>query len=142
MGKKAHILFVSNDGLAKCQMAEGFTRYYAGAAVAVESATSGSQSVNPYCLWAMNEAGIDVSHLRASSLEGLDFSRFSHVVNLSGEDAPSLKDLPSGVRLEHWRLPDPGRVRGNPQDLIKTFRAVRNATEKKVKDLLARVLGG
>ncbi len=142
MGKKARILFVCTDGLARCQMAEGFTRYYGGANVEVDSAVSGDQSANPYCQWAMNEAGIDVTHLAASPLDSLDFSSFSHVVTLSGKAEENLASVPSGVQVEHWRLPDPTKVRGNPQDLIKTFRAVRNATEKKVKDLLTRVLRG
>jgi arsenate reductase len=140
MGKKARILFVCTDGLPRCQMAEGFTRYFAGANVVVGSAGSGDQSANPYCHWAMNEAGIDVTHIAASPLEGLDLSSFSYVVTLSGETEGNLATVPSGVQLEHWRLPDPTKVRGNPQDLIMTFRAVRNATEKKVKDLLTRVL--
>ena len=142
MGKKARILFVCTDGLARCQMAEGFTRYYAGANVGVDSAASGDQSANPFCQWAMNEAGVDVSHLAASPLESWDLSSFSHVVTLSEETEGDLASVPGGVQVEHWRLPDPTRVRGNPQDLIKTFRAVRNATEKKVKDLLTRVLRG
>ena len=142
MAKKARILFVCTDGLARCQMAEGFARYYAGANVVVDSASSGDQSANPYCQWAMNEAGIDVTHLAASPLKNKDLSSFSHVVTLSGEAEENLASVPSGVQLEHWRLPDPTKVRGNPQDLIKTFRAVRNATEKKVKDLLTRVLRG
>lgn len=142
MGNKARILFVCTDGLARCQMAEGFARYYAGATVTVESASSGDQSANPYCHWAMNEAGIDVTHLKASPLENTDLSGFSHVVTLSGEAEENLASVPSGVQVEHWRLPDPTKVRGNPQDLIKTFRAVRNATERKVKDLLTRVLRG
>jgi arsenate reductase len=142
MAKKARILFVCTDGLARCQMAEGFARYYAGANVVVDSTSSGDQSVNPYCQWAMNEAGIDVTHLTASPLKNKDLSSFSHVVTLSGEAEENLASVPSGVQLEHWRLPDPTKVRGSPQDLIKTFRAVRNATEKKVKDLLTRVLRG
>ena len=142
MGKKARILFVCTDGLARCQMAEGFTRYFAGANVGVGSAASGDQSANPYCHWAMNEAGIDVTHITASPLESLDLSSFSYVVILSGETEANHATVPTGVQLEHWRLPDPTKVRGNPQDLIKTFRAVRNATEKKVKDLLTRVLRG
>lgn len=142
MGKKSRILFVCTDGLPRCQMAEGFTRYYAGAKVSVSSATSGELSSNAYCLWAMNEAGIDVSHLTGAPLESLDLSGFSHIVTLSAEDEQKLASMPSGVHLEHWRLPDPTKVRGNPQDLIKTFRAVRNATEKKVKDLLNRLLRG
>ena len=142
MAKKARILFVCTNGPARCQMAEGFARYYAGANVAVDSVSSGDQAANPYCHWAMNEAGIDVTHLTASSLENKDLSSFSHVITLSGEAEENLASVPSGVQLEHWRLPDPTKVRGNPQDLIKTFRAVRNATEKKVKDLLTRVLRG
>ncbi|UCF37601.1 MAG: arsenate reductase [Acidobacteriota bacterium] len=140
MAKKPRILFVCEESLSRCQMAEGFARYLAGAAVSVESAGPVSAATHPYCQWAMNEAGIDITHFSIDPLTSKDLASFTHVVTLGPESKDSCRQVPSGVRIDHWGIPDPGKVRGNPTDMILAFRSVRNEIEKRVKSLISGAL--
>jgi protein-tyrosine-phosphatase len=117
-------------------MAEGFARYYGGARIAVESAGTAVFSVDPYCQWAMNEAGIDISLQSPELLANKDLGSFDHVVAVGGE----IPSLSSDSAVECWEIPDPLARRSGPQGPIKAFRAVRNQIEVKVKNLLNEIL--
>lgn len=121
-------------------MAEGFARYLAGSQIEVESAGTVVTESDPYCRWAMNEAGIDISNQSADPLESKDLAYYSHVVSIGRGAREALERLRSATEVENWQLPDPSRGRANPVDTIKSFRAVRNELERRVKRLLLSAL--
>ena len=136
MAKKPQVLFVCAGSPLRSLMAEGFARYYGGAQVTVESAGTAVAAIDPYCLWAMNEAGIDISLQSPELLDAKDLNLYDRIVAVGG-DLPS---LPSLATIEHWNISDPVLVRSGPQDLIKAFRGVRNQIERQVKKLLTSLL--
>ncbi len=138
---KKHILFVCTGNSARSQMAEAFARYYGGDRVAVDSAGTRPAGINEYAQWAMNEVGIDISGQTSDALSEKDLNRFGWVVTLCGDARDHCPAIPSGVHTEHWDLPDPARVRGKPLERLEAFRAVRLQIERRVKDLLTRVVG-
>lgn len=140
MARKPRILFITGERPALGLMSEGFVRYLAGSMVDVETAGKEHLRDDPYCLWAMNETGIDVALLPLEPLSRKNLSEFTHIVVVDTSAVPS--NLPPGTHVEHWQLPDPGNVRGEPRDRIQAYRAVRNRVEQLVKDLLVRALEG
>jgi arsenate reductase len=123
-------------------MAEGFARYFGGSRVLAESAGTVAGAMDPYCQWAMNEAGIDIAVQAPDLLKDKDLSFYDHIVAMStGTNEESL-GLPESASIHRWEIPDPADVRSGPEDEIKVFRAVRNQIEKHVKDLLATLLNG
>lgn len=123
-------------------MAEGFLRHLAGNRVEVDSAGTNPAGLNPYALWAMNEVGIDISHQTSDALSSKNLEGFDHVITVCGDAREACPVLPAHVKSEHWPIPDPARVRGTPEEVITTFRVVRYQIERRVKDLLRRVLNG
>lgn len=121
-------------------MAEGFARYYALDAVDVDSAGTRPVGVNPYAVWAMNEAGIDISGQTSDPVEEKDLQSYDYVVTLCGDARDHCPPLPPHVKVAHWPLPDPARVKGSPRDIIAAFRHVRNEIERRVKGLLKEIL--
>jgi arsenate reductase len=142
MAVKVRILFVSSNGGSLAFMAEGFARYFAGSKVVVESAAPVSPELNPYCQWAMNETGIDVSNQSIELLEDKDLSSFTHLITLDKEASESLTTLPATLEVEHWDLPDPEKVRTRPAERIMAFRALRNELERRIRRLLDKTLRG
>lgn len=140
MAKKPRILFISENGYGRAQMAEGFARYLAGSLVEVESAGADGGTADPYFQWAMNEAGIDLALLDVEPLSKKDLSSYTHVVILGEEIDDQFGNIPSTVRTAHWRLPDPAKVRAQPLDLIKAYRVVRREVERRVRMLLTETL--
>lgn len=126
------VLFACVGNSARSQMAHGFARHYGGARVQVRS--GGSQPLGyvlPEAIAVMGERGIDIGRHRS---EGFDEewirSACDVVVTMGcGDDAcPAFV----GKAMEDWALPDP---KGQSLD---AFRAVRDAIEHRVLDLLRR----
>lgn len=122
-------------------MAEGFIRSLAGSMVDVETAGPFESAIDPYCQWAMNEVGVDLSVLSAEPVDRKNLGAFTHLV-LVGEGAAARlgSEPPAGVVVIEWTLPDPGLVRAQPRERIIVYRAVRNRIERRVKALLAELL--
>lgn len=118
-------------------MAEGFARYYAGGSIEVESAGTHPIGINPNAVWAMNEAGIDISHQNSDLLTDKNLGKFSYVITLCGDARDSCPALPSHVRNEHWSLGDPAKITGDPSDLIEVFRIIRYQIEVRVRSFFA-----
>lgn len=106
----------------------------------MDSAGVSPVGINVYATWAMNEAGIDISDQTSDSLEQKDVGSFGRVVTLCGDARDKCPPLPQNVASVHWELPDPAGVRGRPEDIIKSFRIIRNEIEKRVKELLTEIL--
>lgn len=140
MAKLPRILFVCTANSARSQMAEGFTRYYAGDRVKVDSAGARPTQLNPYAVQVMNEAGIDISHQTCDSMNSKKLDDFDYVVTVCGDAKETCPVVPPHIKSEHWPLPDPARARGRPQELARAFRMIRNQIEDRVKDFLARIL--
>ncbi|GAB4133156.1 MAG: hypothetical protein Kow001_25320 [Acidobacteriota bacterium] len=139
MAQRPRILYVVGGSCCRGLMAEGLTRYLAGQMVEVETAGPFEPTVDPYCQWAMNEAGVDISLIQVEPLDRKHLSRYTHVIALDPEAEARLAELsvrPSAV----WRVPDPAAVRATPAEKIRAYRAVRNHLEKQIKQLLAEVL--
>lgn len=137
---KKRILFVCTGNSARSQMAEGFARYYGGNLVEADSAGTQPKGLNPNAVWAMNEAGVDISGQTSDSLDSKDLKSYHCVITLCGSARDSCPTLSAGVRSEHWDLADPAAARGKPLEVQNAFRVIRYQVEQRVKDLLTRVL--
>jgi len=140
MAKKPAILFLCTGNSARSQMAEAFARFYGGDAVILHSAGIQPVGVHPTAIWAMNEVGLDISHHTSDPLSSKKLEDFDYVVTLCGEAKESCPVLRPTTHNEHWPLPDPAKIRGNSQQVIKGFRVIRYQIETRVKDLLQRIL--
>ncbi len=139
MAQRPRILYVVGGSCCRGLMAEGLTRYLAGQMVEVETAGPFEATLDPYCQWAMNEAGIDISLIQVEPLDRKHLGNFTHVIALDREAEACLAELsarPSAV----WLLPDPAAVRAAPAERIRAYRAVRNHLEERIKELLKEAL--
>jgi arsenate reductase len=140
MAKKPRILFVCTGSPERSQIAEGFARFFGGSLIAAESAGTVASEVDPYCQWAMNETGIDISLQSPELLAKKDLNSYDRIIAVGsdrGGEYPSFAGTPS---VERWDVPDPVVPGSGPNDLISSFRAVRNQIEIQVKRLLGELL--
>lgn len=140
MSKKPKILFVCTHNSARSQMAEGFARYYAGDLIEVDSAGTNPAGVNVYAVEVMNECGVDISDQASKPLPENNLQNYNYLITVCGDAREACPVLPSNVKTEHWPIPDPSRVRGNPKEIVGVFRLIRNQVEDRVQDFLARIL--
>lgn len=134
MPAKPQVLFICTGNSARSQMAEAFTRRYAGEHFDVQSAGLEPKGINPYTIKVMAEAGYDMSAHRSKSLrEFMGHTHSRYVITVCGHaDASCPRGLWSnGVKL-HWPFEDPAAFQGSEAETLEQFRKVRDQIEAKV----------
>ena len=140
MAKIPKVLFVSAGNSARSQMAEGFARYYAGDRLSAESTATEDGEVNPYALWVMHEAAIDIKQQSAQPLSAKKLDQFGSIVVIYDPSRESAPELGGITPSQHWALTDPARLPGSPAQIRDAFRFSRNEIERRVKNLLQGIL--
>ncbi len=132
-----HLLFLCVANSARSQMAEGNARSLAPAGVRVSSAGSAPSRVNPFAIRALEEIGIDASGHRSKGIDELREAEgrdVDAVITLCAEEVCPVW-LGQAYRL-HWPLPDPAGVAGSEEQILESFRKVRDELRRRLSALL------
>jgi arsenate reductase len=122
-------------------MAEGLMRHLYGDMFDVESAGAMPSEVNPNAIDVMKEIGIDIFGQRSKSVEEFIGQRFDYVVTLCGDSSKEVCPTfigDAGERL-HWNFPDPIEAQGTQNEILETYREVRDGIRKKIEDFANEV---
>lgn len=138
-----HLLFLCVANSARSQMAEGIARSLAPAGVHVSSAGSEPSRVNPFAIRALDEVGIDASGHRsegtddvAARVERGETPPVDAVITLCAEEVCPVW-LHEAARA-HWPHPDPAGVSGSDEEILASFRQVRDEIARKLETLFER----
>lgn len=132
---KMKVLFLCTGNSARSQMAEAFTRHFAGDIIEAYSAGLEPVGVHPLTVKVMEEIGIDIGTQTSKPLSMfLGKEHFSYLITVCGQ---ADKNCPAvfpgmGQRL-HWELEDPAAVVGSEEDRLRIFREVRDQIRDRVR---------
>ena len=118
------VLFLCVANSSRSQMAEGFARELAPSGIEILSAGSGPTAVNRFAIRVMQEAGIDISSHRAKSVAEVEPERVGTVVTLCAEETCPV--FPGPIERLHWPLEDPAAATGSDEEMLRSFRRVRD----------------
>ncbi|MCL7960100.1 MAG: arsenate reductase ArsC [marine benthic group bacterium] len=130
-----HVLFLCVANSARSQMAEGVGRSLAGPGVRVSSAGSEPSRVRPQAIEALAEIGINAGTHRSKSFDEFHDVGVDCVITLCAEENCPVW-LGDALRV-HWALPDPAAATGSDEEVLDSFRQVRDELSSR----LAVVLG-
>ena len=133
---KPKILYLCTGNSCRSQMAEGWTRFLAGDAVAAASAGIEAHGKNPRAIAVMREAGVDISAQESTRVTDEMIRNADIVVTVCGHADEHCPILPPGVKKLHWPLPDPARAIGTEAEIMACFRTVRDEVRARVETLL------
>jgi arsenate reductase len=128
------LLFVCEYNACRSQMAEGMARLLLPDSFSVHSAGLYPGEVNRLTAEVMEEIGVDLSSHRSKQLSAVAHLEFDLVVVLAEpafEQASALQTRESRL----WAFPDPVAAPGEPEDLKKKIRAVRDALKEMIVQL-------
>jgi arsenate reductase (thioredoxin) len=135
----AKVLFVCTGNSARSQMAEGFARSFGGTRVEAHSAGVEPSRLNPVAVAVMQERGIDISDHRSKAFDWDLARQMDVVVTVCGHANESCPVLPPEVKRLHWPLEDPAAATGTDDEILATFRRIRDQIESQVAELLATI---
>jgi arsenate reductase (thioredoxin) len=129
--KPAKVIFACVHGAGRSQMAAAFFNALSepGLVRALAAGTRPADRVHPEVVAAMNESGIDLSHVRPELLTAELAEGATYLLTMGcGEECPV---VPAAKR-EDWPLPDPaGKDR-------RDLRPIRDEIRRRVSELIQR----
>lgn len=126
------MLFLCVHNAARSQMAEGWARAILPYTVAIYSAGSAPAStVDPKATRVMREVGIDISQQRPKRISEVPLGEIDTIITLCVEEI--CVAIPGTVRSETWALPDPAAATDSEEQVLGTFRQVRDDLRQRIE---------
>lgn len=130
------VLFLCTGNSCRSQMAEGYARALGSGIIEAQSAGIEAHGQNPRAIAVMAEAGIDISSQQSTRLTDAMLAWADRVVTVCGHADESCPALPPATQKEHWPLADPAKATGTEEQIMTTFRAIRDDVWQRVIALL------
>ena len=116
-------------------MAAAILKHLTGRRVYVESAGARPGERDPFVAVVMDEIGIDVSGHTPHAISDLQDTSFDLIITLSPEAHHQALELTRtmAVDVEYWPTLDPSYVMGNRDQILASYRTVRDQLFNRIK---------
>ena len=130
------VLFLCSENACRSQMAEGLVNHDLASQVKAFSAGVRPSRVNPRAIRVMSELGIDISQHRSKSVDDLGGAQFDLVITVCDQAQEQCPLFPGETEVMHVGFRDPAKATGAEEEIMATFRQVRDALRAELIPLL------
>ncbi len=124
---KPQVLILCTGNSCRSHLAEGILRAAAGDLIDVHSAGSKPAGyVHPKAIQVLKEIGLDISGHRSKSMNEFLAQRIDTVITVCGNADQACPMFPGQVHRYHWGFDDPAHATGTEEEILATFRRVRD----------------
>jgi arsenate reductase (thioredoxin) len=124
---KPTVLILCTGNSCRSHIAEGFLQAAAGELVNVQSDGSNPTGyVHPLAILVMAEVGIDISGHRSKHLKEFLGQPVHTVITVCGNLDQGCPVFPGQIKRHHWPFLDPARATGSEDEILASFRLVRD----------------
>ena len=120
------ILVLCTGNSCRSQIAEGWLRFFGGDRIEVYSAGVESHGLNSRAVAVMKEAGIDISSHASKTIDALGNIEFDVVITVCDNARERCPNFPARTMKLHHDFPDPAGATGSEEEIMETFRQVRD----------------
>lgn len=124
--KKIKVLFLCTGNSCRSQIAEGWARHLKGNIIDAYSAGIRPIGVSSRAIKVMAEAGVDISAQKSQHLVEFSEIDFDYVITLCDNAAENCPVFTGQAKVFHKPFEDPYFATGSEEDIMETFRKVRN----------------
>ncbi|MFM8487320.1 MAG: arsenate reductase ArsC, partial [Bacteroidota bacterium] len=118
----------------RSQIAEGYLRHFADGRAEVYSAGVETHGVNPRAIAIMKEDGIDISGHTSNHVDEYRDIDFDFVITVCDNALERCPYFPTNARKFHYNFPDPAKANGSEEEIMASFRAVRELIKAYSRD--------
>jgi protein-tyrosine-phosphatase len=132
------VLFICGLNAVRSPMAEALARRLFGKTTYIASAGVRKGELDPFSVKVMEEVGIDISKHRPHTIEDLEDDNFDLIITLAPEAHHKALDMTRtlAAEVEYWPTPDPQLATGSRDQILDTYRSVRDGLAKRIKTRL------
>ncbi len=132
-----HILVLCTGNSCRSQMAHGYLQHFGGDTLEVYSAGIETHGLNPRAIAVMKEDGIDISHHTSNKVEEYSGIAFDHVITVCDNAREACPFFPAEVQQHHRDFPDPAKVKGTEDEIMRAFRGTRDEIKQYCRQFIA-----
>ncbi len=123
---KIKVLFLCTGNSCRSQIAEGWARHLNGNIIDAYSAGIRPIGVSSRAIKVMDEAGVDISMHKSRHVDEFSGIDFDYVVTLCDNAAKNCPVFSGKARIVHKPFDDPYFASGSEEQIMATFRKVRD----------------
>jgi protein-tyrosine-phosphatase len=129
------VLFACTLNVIRSPMAAAILKHLTGRRVYVESAGVRPGAHDPFVATVMDEIGIDMTGHTPHAISDLEDTSFDLIITLSPEAHHQALELTRtmAVDVEYWPTLDPSFVVGNREQILASYRMVRDQLFTRIK---------
>lgn len=138
MDKKPLVYFLCTGNSCRSQIADGFLKALGSDKYEVKSAGLEAHGLNPRAVQVMREAGVDISSHTSDVIDPETLNSADYVITLCGhadEHCPIISN--TNVVKWHWGFDDPAKATGTEEEIMASFRTVRDSIKERIEKFLA-----
>lgn len=124
--EKIKVLFLCTGNSCRSQIAEGWARHLKENIIDAYSAGIRPIGVSSRAIKVMAEDGVDISSQKSQHLDEFSEIDFDYVITLCDNAAKNCPVFAGQAKVFHKPFEDPYFASGSEEDIMKTFRKVRN----------------
>jgi arsenate reductase len=134
---KPKILVLCTGNSCRSQIAEGYLRHFANGKADIYSAGIETHGVNPKAIATMKEDGIDISKHTSNNVNEYTTTEFDYVITVCDNAKENCPYFPAKIKMFHHNFPDPAKAKGTDQEIMLSFRSVREMIKEYAKNFIA-----
>lgn len=133
--RPSSVLFVCGLNAVRSPMAEALAKRLFGKSIYIQSAGARKGELDPFSVKVMEEVGLDIGRHRPRTLEEIEDGNFDLIVTLAPEAHHKALDLTrtTAAEVEYWPTPDPQLATGSRDQIMETYRTVRDGLERRIR---------
>jgi len=124
--EKIKVLFLCTGNSCRSQIAEGWARRLKGNIIDAYSAGIRPIGVSARAIKSMAEEGVDISMHKSQHVDEYSGIDFDYVVTLCDNAARNCPVFSGNAKVIHRPFDDPYFASGSEQEIMKTFRKIRD----------------
>ena len=128
MAEKKRVLFLCEGNSSRSQMAEGLLRGAASDLFEAASAGAKPAGLSSRAVAVMAELNVDIAHHQSKSVDEFADEEFDYVITVCDDSDASRCPVFTGKAGQKLHVPfdDPAMAAGNEEEVLYTFRRVRD----------------
>ncbi|AYL94650.1 arsenate reductase ArsC [Mucilaginibacter celer] len=135
-----NVLVLCTGNSCRSQIAHGYLKYFAGDKANIYSAGIETHGVNPRAIKIMAEDGIDISNHTSNHVDEYISVPFNYVITVCDNANEACPFFPGNVNRFHHNFPDPAKARGTEEEIMESFRQVREQVKAYTKQFTEQYL--
>ena len=135
------ILFACTQNVIRSPMAAAVMKHFYGHRIHVASCGVKPGPADPFVAAVMDEMGIEMGKHRPQNFADLEDTSFDLVISLSPEAHHRALELTRtmAIEAEYWPTLDPSVVSGSREQILDSYRAVRDGLVRRIRERFGSV---